>query len=201
MVDAELFEARERPPVVVLLDANVLHPMVLCDLLLRLGLAQVCRVHWSREILAEVVRSIARRRPDLPRERLERRVAAMGDAFPEATIAGYEHLLPALAEFGGDAHVVAAALHGRVDLIVTDNTRDFPEARLSPRGLAASSADDFLCGVWREHPGVVVKVLREQAADTGRPALSVDQIVARLGAPAPRFSALVGAEIRRTGPA
>ena len=69
-----------------LLDANVLHPQILCDLLLRLAEHDAFRPLWSVEILTETIESILRRRPDLERERLQRRMNAMNEAFPDAIV-------------------------------------------------------------------------------------------------------------------
>jgi len=71
-------------PESALLDANVLHPMVLCDLLIRLSLAGCYRILWSEEILSEVVRSVLRRRPDIAPDRMMRRVALMNETLPDA---------------------------------------------------------------------------------------------------------------------
>lgn len=87
--------------------------MVLCDLLIRLAQRGLYRALWSREILEEVVRSIARRRPDLSVTLLRKRIAAMQTALQDATVEGYEALLPALQELADDAHVAAAAVLGR----------------------------------------------------------------------------------------
>jgi hypothetical protein len=59
--------------------------MVLCDLLIRLAQRGLYRALWSREILEEVVRSIARRRPDLSVTLLRKRTAAMQAALQDAT--------------------------------------------------------------------------------------------------------------------
>ena len=91
-----------------LLDANVLHPMVLCDLLIRLAPAGYYRPRWSENILDETVRSIHRRRPDLSLDLLRRRVAAMRRVLPDAMIAGYEGLAAEMVQLGKDAHVLAA---------------------------------------------------------------------------------------------
>jgi predicted nucleic acid-binding protein len=111
-----------------LLDANVLHPMVLCDLLIRLALSGFYRPLWSDEILHEVVRSIHGRRPDLSLELLQKRVEKMKRVLPDATVSGYERLLPDLAMLGSDAHVLAAAAEGGANVIVTFNTTDFAAA-------------------------------------------------------------------------
>ena len=49
-----------------LLDASVLHPWVVCDLLLRLAERGLYRPAWSAEILDEVVNSLTERRPEMP---------------------------------------------------------------------------------------------------------------------------------------
>lgn len=45
-------------PFVALLDANVLYPVYLRDLLLRLAQAGVYQPRWSAEILGEVARNV-----------------------------------------------------------------------------------------------------------------------------------------------
>ncbi len=49
-------------PIVALLDANVLYPPYLRDLLLRLAQAGVYQPRWSAEILDEVARNVKERR-------------------------------------------------------------------------------------------------------------------------------------------
>src|SRR5258707_7022571 len=100
--------------------------MVLCDLLIRLAQRGLYRALWSREILEEVVRSIARRRPDLSVALLRKRTAAMQTALQDATVEGYEALLPALQELGADAHLAAPAVFGSAAVLVTSNSRDLP---------------------------------------------------------------------------
>ncbi|MEI8311161.1 MAG: PIN domain-containing protein [Verrucomicrobiota bacterium] len=46
-----------------------------------------------------------------------------------------------------DRHVLAAAIHGRADVIVTFNLKDFPSARLKPHGIRALHPDKFV-GEW-----------------------------------------------------
>ena len=179
------------PYVTALLDANVLHPMVLCDLLIRLAQAGRFRALWTREILAETTRTILRRRPDLSIELLRNRTAAMEAALQGATVDGYSALLPTFADLGPDAHVVAAAVAAGADVIVTANTRDFPEPVLDPYGLAVQSPDDFLVEQWWLDPGTVMDVLVEQSRGTTRPHLTVDDILTRLRFMAPAFVKLV----------
>ena len=177
-----------------LLDANVLHPMVLCDLLIRLAQRGLYRALWTREILAEVVRSILRRRPDLSLELLRKRTVAMQAALQDATVEGYESLLPALHELGRDAHVAAAAVFARADVIVTSNTRDFPERVLDRYGVAAQSPDGFLVQQWWLDPVAVAEIIVQQAHGTTRPPLTPDEILTRLRFMAPGFVSSCGAQ-------
>ena len=179
------------PYITALLDANVLHPMVLCDLLIRLAQRGRYRALWTREILAEVVTTILRRRPDLSVELLRKRTAAMETALQEAMVEDYEHLVPALGELGTDAHVVAAAICAHADVIVTSNVRDFPDHVLERYGLSAQLPDDFLVEHWWLDPLAVAGVLVEQARGTSRPPLTPDDILTRLVFLAPTFVKLV----------
>jgi hypothetical protein len=72
-----------------------------------------------------------------------------------------------------DRHVVAAAVRGRSDAIVTANVRDYPVAILGPLNIEGSyTPDDFLLNQLDLAPRIVLEVLREQAAHTRRPAHS-----------------------------
>jgi PIN domain len=165
--------------------------MVLCDLLIRLAQRGLYRALWTREILAEVVTTVLRRRPGLSIELLRKRTRAMESALQDATVEGYEVLVRALHELGDDAHVAAAAVFARADVIVTSNTRDFPEHVLDRYGLAAQTPDDFLVQQSWLDPTTVVQVLVEQARGTARPPLSPDDILTRLRFLAPGFVKLV----------
>ena len=176
-----------------LLDANVLHPMVLCDLLIRLAQRGLYRALWTREILAEVVATVLRRRPDLSIELLRKRTEAMQAALQDATVEGYEALVPSLHELGADAHAVAAAVFGQADVIVTSNIRDFPERVLDPYGIAALPPDDFLIQQWWVDPVAVAETLVQQARGTTRPPLTPDDVLTRLRFMAPSFVKLVRA--------
>lgn len=174
-----------------LLDANVLHPQILCDLLLRLAEHDVFRPLWSAEILEETVESILRRRPDLDPRLLRKRMDAMNEAFPDACVSGFEHLIPTMPEMGDDAHVLAAALFAEADVIVTNNIKDFPP-RVAPRfEIAVKTADEFLVEQWWFDPRLVVGVIVEQSEGTRRPHLDPIRLLQTLGRVAPEFARLV----------
>ena len=69
----------------------------------------------------------------------------MDSSTRDCLISGYERLIPSLdLPDPGDRHVLAAAIIGRCDVIVTHNLKDFPEAVLAPYGIDVQHPDDFL---------------------------------------------------------
>lgn len=176
-------------PTIAVLDANVLVPNALCDLLLRLADESVFRPRWSGHILDELRRNV-------PVERLaiDRRVRFMNAAFPEALVTGYEGLIEKMANHPKDRHVLAAAIACDADRIVTRNLKDFPREACEEHGVEAEDPEDFLQAVLDREPRLVARVVAEQAGDTGRrgPRLSQHDVLDHLArAGAPRFAAAV----------
>jgi len=150
---------------VAVLDANVLIPNALCDLLLlRLAEEEVYRPRWSAQILNEVRRNL----PGVPAPAVERRIAFMNAAFDTAMVIGYEHLISGMTNHVKDRHVLAAAVACDADRIITCNLRDFPITSCEPHGVEPEHPDGFLLGVWEREPQLIMCVLLKQAADTGR---------------------------------
>lgn len=80
---------------VALLDASVLHPWVVCDILLRLAERGLYRPAWSSQILDEVVDSLTERKPEHA-ERFQQRRERMEAAFAEAMAERPERFLNAV---------------------------------------------------------------------------------------------------------
>lgn len=69
----------------------------------------------------------------------------MNSAVIDCLVNGYEYLTEAISIPDlGDRHVVAAAVHGRCDAIVTFNIKDFPSKQLERYGIEAIHPDDFI---------------------------------------------------------
>lgn len=179
-------------PYFALLDASVLHPWVVCDLLLRLAERGLYRPAWSAEILNEVVDSLTERRPEHA-ERFQRRRERMEAAFAEAMTERPERFFAVVPEEvdAGDRHVVAAALAARADVIVTNNIRHFAPERLAESGLLVQTADEFLIHQWWLDPQGVSEVLTAMAEATRQPSLTVYQVLDSIGRSAPELVALV----------
>ena len=122
----------------VVLDACVLIPMPIADLLLRLATAKEFRPLWSDEILNEVESNLVKKLHKDPHS-ARRRVNAMRGFFPDALVENYESLVPAMTNDPKDRHVLAAAVRSRAELIVTSNQKDFPVTALKPYDVAVRS--------------------------------------------------------------
>jgi len=148
------------PPSRVVLDANVLFPAPLRDVLLAAAAHGWIEVRWTERILRETLGSLVRTgwlaEDDAPRlrRRLER-------ACPSAPVTGYEHLEAGLRNAPEDRHVAAAALHAGASLVITRNLRDF---RKLPPGLRAQAPDALLRGLLRERPAEMARLLRALGA-------------------------------------
>jgi len=165
----------------VFLDANVLVPIGLTDLLLRAGEDGLIDPHWSPEVLAEVTAAVATTRPNQPPEALQRRFAAMNAAFPYALTSPDAQAM-ALFDLpdSDDQHVAAAALACQAQTIVTHNIRDFPAAAVSGHGLTAVTPDSLLLSLFTREPERIVALVEAAAAATRCPPLTADHILAAL---------------------
>ena len=62
-----------------------------------------------------------------------------------------------------DVHVLASAVAGSADILLTLNAQDFPQNILEEEGLRRRDPDGFLWQLWSDHPDTV-----SQAAETVR---------------------------------
>lgn len=138
-----------------LLDACAIYPTVMRQMLLGVAARGGFTPLWSARILAEWQHAAARLGP-VAALQAEAEAVLMGRDWPGAEIA----VPPALAARlwlpdAADIHVLAAAVAGGADLIVTLNARDFPRGVLAREGLARADPDAFLLGLWKAAPGPV----------------------------------------------
>lgn len=164
-------------------DACVLHPQGLRDLLVRLAMTGLFRARWSEDILDEMVRSVIRRYPDLTDSDLARTRQLMCDAVPDCLVTGYEGLVDALdLPDPDDRHVLAAAIVSGSEVIVTDNTADFPLDILDPYDIETQTADVFVLHLVELAPAAVSTVIHQQAAALTNPPMTPDDVLDRLAA-------------------
>ena len=127
------------------LDACVLYPAPLRDILLSLAREGLFHARWTDRIHDEWVRNLLANRLDLKENQLRQTCRLMNDAVPDSLIAGWERLESAIVlPDADDRHVLAAAICGHADAIVTYNLDDFPAQALAQFGIEAQHPDDFL---------------------------------------------------------
>ena len=165
------------PRPVALLDANVLYPARLRDLLIRLAIAGLYQARWSEQILDECFDHLLENRPDLTQEQLARTRQLMTIALPDASVADYEDRVE---DFdlpdADDRHVLAAAVTAGASLLVTDNLDDFPAERI-PEGLRVVSTDEFVLELARDDLDVVVDVVETQATGLVNPPMTASELL------------------------
>lgn len=146
----------------VLLDANVLYPTVLRGVLLGVARKGLFVPLWSPRILEEWARAVARNHPEQAGQvRVE--IAQLELAWPRASIDPRPRDLNRLVlPDPADVHVLAAAIAGSANMILTQNARDFPRHTLTEEGLSRQDADAFLRAMWAEAPGEVAEVVEAE---------------------------------------
>lgn len=136
------------PKFIALLDACVLYPAPIRDLLLNLADVELYSPRWTDRIHQEWTRNLLLNRPELTANRLERTIKAMNDAFPDANVVNYEVFIDSLAlPDPDDCHVLAAAIRSQADVLVTANLKDFPDTILSLFDLETQHPDEFIANL------------------------------------------------------
>lgn len=181
---------------IAVLDANVLFPMVLCDLLIRAALEGIYRAYWNQPILDEIARNLVIQGRTTP-EGAQWRCANMQRALPDALVQGYEAHIPLMTNHAKDRHVLAAAVHIGAQIIVTHNRRHFPLHALAPHRIEAQPADVFLNALFVANPNAFQQIITEQAGDLQKPPQSVEQVLDNLSLEAPTFVRAIRERIRQ----
>lgn len=142
------------------LDACVLYPTILREVLVDCAAAGLYQPLWSERILGEWRRAAARLGPEQDAV-AGVEIALLRDRFPQAEIVGGEGMADWLRmPDPGDRHVVETALAGEAEVIVTLNLRDFPRPSMVSAGLGAAHPDSFLTALWAGQPDPVEAAVR-----------------------------------------
>jgi hypothetical protein len=151
------------------LDACVLYPTVLREILLGVAAAGLYRPIWSPRILEEWRRTAARLGGPAEAALAEGEIACLALRFPQAR---RDHDPAAEAALWlpdpADIHVLATAQAAGAAGIVTLNLKDFPRRELLPLDLAAVHPDAFLLDRLAAAPGPVEAAVRAVHAEATR---------------------------------
>lgn len=132
----------------------------------------------------EWMRNVLRDRPDLTEKRLERTRNLMDMHVRDCLVEDFETLIGTVQlPDPDDRHVLAAAIRGRADFIVTFNLKDFPIARLAPYGIEAQHPDQFLSRLLDLAPSNVCAAVRTHRKRLRDPVKNVADYLATLERP------------------
>ena len=164
-----------------LFDANTLYPAALRDVLLTLAANDMFQAKWTADIQREWIGALLRNQPHLDRSLLERTRDLMNLATRDCLVTGYETMIPALTlPDPDDRHVLAAAIVGKCDVIVSQNKKDFPEEVLKPLGIELLHPDDFLSKHLALVPFPFCSAIKQVRARLKKPPYSADEYLAIL---------------------
>ena len=95
--------------------------------------------------------------------------ALLRAAFPKAVVRARPEIEARLAlPDPDDVHVLAVAIAGHADCIVTFNAQDFPRHLLAEEGIDRRDPDGFLWELQSRHPDQVAKVVEDVRATAER---------------------------------
>lgn len=132
----------------LLLDTCVIYPTVMREMLL--GAARLGHFIplWSARILGEWERAALKLGP-VGAAQAKAEIALARAAFPAAEVAAAPGIEARLwLPDSADVHVLAAAIAGHAEAIVTVNNKDFPRHTLAEEGLERIGPDQLLYDLW-----------------------------------------------------
>lgn len=155
------------------LDACVLYPTVLREILQGAGEAGLYQPVLSDRILREWVLATAKLGPAAP-VLAEGEAATLRATFPRAIMREHPEIEARLIlPDPNDRHVLATAIASGADAIVTFNAQDFPGHALAAEGITRRDPDGFLWELQSRHPeimaGIVERVRAKAEALSGQP--------------------------------
>ncbi len=152
----------------VVLDTCVIYPTVMRQMILGVARTGVFVPLWSQRIIDEWLGAAEKLGPDgVAQARSE--AALLAAAWPDAQVRHAPALEARLwLPDPADTHVLASAIAGSADLILTLNARDFPRNILAEEGLSRADPDGFLQGIWQRQPDLVASVAAAVLAEANR---------------------------------
>ncbi|MBA5778475.1 PIN domain-containing protein [Stappia sp. F7233] len=165
----------------VILDANVLYPNRMRDILLTMVHKGLFRAMWTDEIMDEWSRNVLANHA-ASEAQIRRTLAVMRDAFEECWVYHHRPLIAGMEGLPdeGDRHVVAAALAAGAQQIVTSNLKDFPAEVLESYELEAIDPDTFLVGQFELNRSLAVNAVRSVRQRLDKPSFTKSEFLTDL---------------------
>ncbi len=145
----------------VLIDACALYPTVMREILLGVANAGQFTPLWSARILEEWARAAARL-GDGKEDVARGEIALLRANWPDSEIRYSPDLETSLQlPDENDRHVLAAAISGQAEILLTANLKDFPTRTLTVHGVIRRDPDSFLREIFDENQQVVGQVAKD----------------------------------------
>jgi predicted nucleic acid-binding protein len=173
---------------VVLSDANILFSRTLRDYVLYAADEGAIEVHWSRQILAEMSRNL-RENLGFSHDSTARLEQLMNDYIEYALVEvdpGHLAAVEAVEMDPKDRHVLAAALSADADILLTENTKDFPAQWMAEQGIELLTAGQLLIRLADDFPDKVRAAHEKTVRYSPKPETAV---LATLEATADKYAA------------
>lgn len=163
----------------VVLDTNVIYPVIIRDILLWFGHYDLYTPKWSEHIFEEWKKVMLDR--GVGDAEANNRINKVNLAFPDALVHNYKGLIDKLElPDVDDRHILAAAIKVNANLIVTNNIKDFPEEYLQSFGLNAKTADDFLTDIVDLNQEQAIAAFKEMVLNKKNPKMDELEVLDRL---------------------
>lgn len=116
------------------------------------------------------------------------------ETFPETFIENYQWAISGLSlPDPDDLHVLAAAIVAGIQVLVTDNVKDFSKELVAPHGIDVQSSDEFLTHLLRLHPNTVLEIVQHMPHTLTKPPMTLQDVVKNFHRHVPAFGQAIGA--------
>lgn len=165
-------------PAIAVLDACILYPFHLRNVLIQVAVDRLVEARWTDAIHDEWIRNLAARAPAIQAERLQNTRRLMNEALPTATVSGYQRHIPRVnLPDPDDRHVVAAGIAAGASVILTLNIRHFPATELKRFGLRRQTPDVFLSALYDEAPDLMIGSLANARRNLTKSGVSASDFI------------------------
>ncbi|MDJ0624947.1 MAG: PIN domain-containing protein [Candidatus Caenarcaniphilales bacterium] len=169
----------------VIYDANVLYDSVLRDLLVQLATEELFKARWTLQIQQEWSSKLLKelRRKDkkdfsIKKNKINRTIELMNEAVEDCLVRDYDHYIDIL-ELPDlrDKHVLAAGIKCGAQVIVTDNSKHFPQKELEKYDIEAQNPAIFTKNVIGLTEFKVISSVKSILNRLINPPLSIEELI------------------------
>ncbi len=160
---------------ILLVDANVVYQSFLRDVMLRVFQKIAIKPRFTNKIHEEWMKNVEEKQ-EIPWENLEKTMNKINDSFSDSIIDGYEYLEEQLMEINPkDRHLLAAAIHGNCDYIISLDASFRKEVEQSTYEIETITPNEFLLQELQFNEDKILLVIQEHRKILKRPEISEEE--------------------------